>query len=316
MLQYGDLPTPAPGQGEVLVRISASGVNPSDVKARAGTRGGRSRPAFDVVVPHSDGAGTIVDRGPGAERFSVGDRVWLCNGQWRRPMGTAAEYISIDENLVFALPGSVSDRVGAALGIPALTACHAATGYGDLSGRVVLVSGGAGTVGRLAVQFAKHAGAWVIASGRTPSSEEAILSAGADAFVSYESPSFVDDVRQATGDRPVDHAIEVEFGANVDRLTGLLADRATVVAFGSARMQTPPLPFYELLFKGVRLEFLLVYLLTDEERHAAATRVNQLLVAGDLDVRVDSEFALTDCASAHELVERGGHRGAVVLRVN
>lgn len=315
VLRLGDLPVPVPGPGEVLVKLSASGVNPSDVKARGGTRGGNGALPFPLVVPHSDGAGVVVETTSGAERFSPGDRVWVANGQWRRPMGTAAEYIAIDESLVFPLPKTVSFEVGAALGIPALTACHAVTGFGDLAGRVVLLSGGAGTVGRLAVQFAKNAGAFVIASTRTANDAQDVLRAGADRCVSYQSPTFVDDVLQATGGRRIDHAIEVEFGKNIANISELLADRATIVAFGSQRTPEPTLPFYRLLFAGVRVEFLLVYLLSNPERHAAAAEVNTLLARGRLDVRIDRNFPLADCASAHELVETGSRRGSVILQI-
>ncbi|SDL38079.1 NADPH:quinone reductase [Microbacterium azadirachtae] len=315
VLRLGDLDAPVPRSGEVLVRLSASGVNPSDVKARGGIRGGRSALSFPLVVPHSDGAGVIVEPASGSERFSPGDRVWVANGQWQRPMGTAAEYITIDERLVFPLPASTSFAVGAALGIPALTACHAATGFGDLTGRVALVSGGAGTVGRLAIQFAKHAGAFVVASVRDDADAKDVLDAGADRWVRYQSPTFREDVLHATDGRRIDHAIEVEFGANVDHLADLLADRATIVAFGSTRVPEPTIPFYKLLFTGVRLEFLLVYLLSHQERQAAADKISALLERGGLDVRIDREFPLEECATAHELIEAGTRRGAVILRI-
>jgi NADPH2:quinone reductase len=316
VLLYGDRETPFPGQGEVLVQLHASGVNPSDVKARAGVRGGKSELPFPFIVPHSDGAGIVVECGPGCSSRTIpGSRVWISNGQWRRAFGTSAQYIAIDEKLVFPLVDNTSYTTGAALGIPALTACHVTTGFGDVAGRTVLISGGAGTVGRLAVQFAKHAGAFVVASGHGSVDEQRIASAGADAFVDYTSPTFVADVLDTTKGQGVDHAVEVEFGANVENLADLLSDRATVVTYGSARVMRPEMPFYKFLFKGIQLQFVLVYLLTPKERADAAMRINRLLEQGALDVPIHELLPLQDCARAHEIVESGQRSGAVILDV-
>jgi NADPH2:quinone reductase len=315
VLQYGEMPMPAPGPDEVLVRLRASGVNPSDVKARAGLRGGKSSVPFARIVPHSDGAGTIEALGGPSSRFKPGDRVWVANAQWRRAWGTAAEFLVIDESLVFPLPDAVPFEVGAALGIPALTACHAVTGYGPVEGKVVLVSGGAGTVGSLAVQFARQSGAFVVASGSL-ADRERILRTGAHAFVDYRSARLAEEVLRATDGRPLDHVIEVEFGDNIRAVAELLSERSTVVAYGSAKTQKPELPFYTLMFKGVRLELLLVYLLTRQERGAAAARINQLLSNGALDVAVSTVIPLEECARAHEIVESSNRSGAVILQVS
>jgi NADPH:quinone reductase len=315
VLMNGERPTPSPGHGEVLVQLHASGVNPSDVKARAGARGGKSDLAFPFVIPHSDGAGIVVECGPGCDRLTPGSRVWVSNGQWRRASGTAAQYIAINEKLVFPLPGNTSYLTGAALGIPALTACHVTTAFGDVAGRTVLISGGAGTVGRLAVQFARQAGAFVVASGHGSVDKQRIASAGANAFVDYTSSTLVADVLDATKGRQIDHAVEVEFGANVESLVDLLSDRATVVTYGSARVMRPEMPFYKFLFKGIELQFVLVYLLTPEERADAAVRINHLLEQATLDVPIHEVLPLRDCARAHDLVESGQRSGAVLLDV-
>jgi NADPH2:quinone reductase len=315
VLQYGERQTPTPGPGEVLVRLRASGVNPSDVKARAGLRGGKSSMAYPRIIPHSDGAGIIEKLGGPSSRFTPGDRVWIANAQWRRAWGTAAEFLVIDESLAFPLPDPVPFEVGAALGIPALTACHAVTGYGSVEGKVVLVSGGAGTVGSLAVQFARQSGAFVVASGSVADREQ-ILRLGAHAFVDYRSARLVEEVLRATDGRSLDHVVEVEFGDNIQAVAELLSERSTVVAYGSAKTQKPELPFYTLMFKGVRLELLLVYLLTNQERVSAAARINQLLSSGALDVAVSTVIPLEECARAHEIVESGNRSGAVILQTS
>jgi NADPH2:quinone reductase len=94
VLHVGEVDTPQPGPGEVRVRLKTSGVNPSDVKTRAGTA---RKIAFPRVIPHSDGAGEIDAVGAGVPKSRIGERVWTWNGQWKRPFGTAAEYIVVPD---------------------------------------------------------------------------------------------------------------------------------------------------------------------------------------------------------------------------
>ena len=131
VLVVGELPTPSPGRGEVRVRLATSGVNPSDVKSRLGRPLGAER-----VVPHSDGAGTIDAVGADVPARRVGERVWIWNGQWQRPMGTAAEFIVVPDAQAVALPDAIDAAAGACLGIPAMTAFHAvARSTATMSGR-------------------------------------------------------------------------------------------------------------------------------------------------------------------------------------
>ena len=100
VLQVGEQPTPEPGPGEVRVHLKTSGVNPSDWKSRSGRTAPMSAP---LIIPHSDGAGDIDRVGPGVAN-RVGERVWIWNGQWRRPHGTAAEYIVLPPAQAVLLP--------------------------------------------------------------------------------------------------------------------------------------------------------------------------------------------------------------------
>src|SRR5665213_758529 len=159
VMRVGDRPTPQPQAGEVRIHVHASGVNPSDVKARAGARGGL---AYPYVIPHSDGAGVIDSIGSGVDPARIGERVWTWNAAWKRPFGTCAEYVCLPTEQAVVLPRNIDFDAGACLGIPAMTACHAALGDGSLAGKSVLVTGGAGAVGHYAIQFAKWSGARVI----------------------------------------------------------------------------------------------------------------------------------------------------------
>ena len=142
VLTVGEFPTPVPGPGEVRVRVAWSGVNPSEVKARAGART-RSLP-FPRIIPHSDGAGVIDLVGEDVPASRSGERVWVWNAAWMRPAGTAAQYVVLPSEQAVLLPESTELAVGACLGIPALTAYHAVTCDGGVAGRQVLGAGGAG----------------------------------------------------------------------------------------------------------------------------------------------------------------------------
>ena len=156
VLELGEMTTPTPGPGEVLVRLRTSAINPSDVKKRAG-----SFPNLlddGPVVPNSDGAGIIDAVGDGIDPDRVGERVWIYQAQYARRLGTAAQFVAIDAVRAPVLPGGVGFDVGACLGIPAMTAHRCVFADGDVSGQAVLVTGGAGRVGHYAVQWASLAG--------------------------------------------------------------------------------------------------------------------------------------------------------------
>ena len=166
VLRLDEIKTPGAGPGEVRVKLAASGVNPSDVKARQGTT---RKIAWPQVIPHSDGAGVIDQVGSGVLSSRIGERVWVWNGQWKRAFGTAAEYIVLPAAQAVRLPDDVSFEAGACLGIPAMTAVHAVTLAGAARDTTLFISGGAGSVSQYAIQFAKMSGAKVIT---TISSEE------------------------------------------------------------------------------------------------------------------------------------------------
>lgn len=313
VLTLEDLPTPDPAPGEVLVRLATSGANPSDVRARAGGRPGVPVPPWPKIIPHSDGAGTIEAVGDGIDAGRIGERVWIWNGQWQRPFGTAAEYIALPAEQAVRLPEVTSFEAGAAMGIPGLTAVHAVLGQGPVEGKVVLVSGGAGTVGRLAVQVAAAHGAEVIATARGDGIEAA-RTAGAHHVIDYTADDLADRIRAATQGRDVDHIVEVEFGENIATDAKVIAMNGTISAYGSAKAMSPVTPFYELMFRAVTLEHVLVYVLTPEKRARAIATVTDLLERQILDPRIADIMDLADCARAHDIIAAGGRAGSIILR--
>lgn len=315
VLKLEDIPTPAPLPGEVLVRLQVSGVNPSDNRARAGGRPGVTEPPFPKIIPHSDGSGIVEAVGEGVSSTRIGERVWIWNGQWQRAFGTAAEYIALPQEQAVALPGDVSFDEGAILGIPGMTACHAVLGGGPVRDRIVLVSGGAGTVGRLAIQVATASGARVLATARGDSGMEAARAAGAEKVFDYSDDTLAEQILDWTDGRPVDRIVEVEFGRNVETNTRIIAERGTIAAYGSAQEMTPVLPFYPLMFKAVTIDLVLVYLLSREERTVTVDNLTGLLKRRALDFRISEVLRLEECARAHDIVAEGARAGSVLLKI-
>ncbi|WP_299586924.1 NADPH:quinone reductase [uncultured Tateyamaria sp.] len=314
VLALVDLPTPAPGPGDVLVELAVSGVNPSDVKARGGTRPGVTKPPFDQIIPHSDGAGTIVAVGDQTDSDRVGQRVWIWNGQWQRPQGTAATHIVVPSEQAVPLPDGVTFETGAILGIPGLTAAEAVFGQGDVKGKTVLVQGGAGTVGLLAVQLAKWGGAHVIATARGAGADAA-RAAGADAVIDYGDAELAQAILQHNNNQPVDHIVEVELGINIDTDAAVIAPNGTISVYGSAKDMQPSMPFGPLLFKAVTIDILLIYLLPLKARQQAIARLHAALADGALTCPVARVYELADTAEAHVAVEQGGRAGAILVDV-
>lgn len=315
VLRLEELPVPAPAAGEVLVRLHTSGVNPSDIRARAGGRPGVTEPPFPKIIPHSDGAGVIEAVGEDVPANRIGERVWIWNGQWQRAFGTAAEYISLPSDQAVRLPDHVSFEEGAVLGIPGLTACHAVLGGGPVDGRKVLVSGGAGTVGRLAIQVAAASGAKVFSTVRGAEALETAKKAGAHEVFDYSAENLPDQILEATGGAPIDRIIEVKFGMNVETNTRIIAERGTIAAYGSAKDMTPTLPFYPLMFKAVTIDLVLVYILSDSERAVTVANLLGLLERNALEFQISDVLKLEDCASAHDMIAAGNRSGSVLLKV-
>jgi NADPH2:quinone reductase len=305
---------PEPGPGEVRVHVAWSGVNPSDVKSRAGTRS-KTLP-FARIVPHSDGAGIIDAVGDGVPASRMGERVWIWNAAWGRADGTAAEWIMLPSAQAVALPHGVPLDVGACLGIPALTACHAVGVDGGVAGKRVLVAGGAGAVGHYVVQMARLSGASSVIA--TISSEEKAAharAAGADAVIDYRREDVVARVMDATQGQGVDCIIEVDFAANAALDLAALAPEGRIVVYGSGASDVS-VPFVPAILKNARMSFFIVYNLSADDRARAVRQLHAWLEAGALQHTIALRLPLEQIVQAHEAVEAGRAIGNVVLRVS
>ena len=311
VLRIGEQSEPVPGPGEVRVRLRASGVNPSDWKVR---RGGFGRGLMaPLIIPHSDGAGDIDQIGPGvADR--VGERVWIWNGQWKRPHGTAAEYIVVPQAQAVRLPADTGYAEAACLGIPALTALQAVRLSGIDAGSIVLIAGGAGSVAHYAIQLAKLRGATVITTVSNDTKAEHARRAGADHIVNYRTDDVGAQIKALTGDRGVDAVIELDLSSNAKLYPSILRPHATVVVYGMAANEAT-LPSLWLMQNSITLRLFLVYDMSDDDRSAVIDELTKLLEQGCLLHTIARRLPLEEIAEAHELVERGDLIGNVVLDI-
>lgn len=314
VLQVGELDTPSAGPGEVLVKLTTSGVNPSDVKKRAGSFANLLDDG--LVIPNSDGAGVIEAVGEGVSDKRIGQRVWVFQAQYARRFGTAAEYVAIDAGRAPQLPDAADFEVGACLGIPVMTAHRCVFADGDVAGQRILVTGGAGRVGHYAVQWASRAGATVIATASNDTDEAACRDAGAHHVVNHRANDFVEAIMQATGGTPVDRIIDVEFGANLPVSVEVLRVGGTIATYSSTQISEPKLPFFQMMYKDITVRMIIVYAMPESAKQQAIEDIEKALTEGALQHRIAYTLDLADIVTANEIVEQGRIRGAVILTID
>jgi NADPH2:quinone reductase len=324
VLRLVDRDLPEPGPGEVRVRVAVSGVNPTDWQARSGAGHVKQ---FAEVTPHLDGAGTVDAVGEGVDRGRIGQRVWLYMAAAGRPTGTAAEFTVVPADRAVPLPDEAGFDVGAALGVPALTAHRALTvaedgprrlGPGALDGKVVLAAGGAGAVGHAVIQLARWAGATVVSTVSGPQKAALATAAGAHHVVDYRAGDPAAGIRAAAPDG-VDIVAEVALGANLALDLAVLRTRGTIAVYGNVGGGPVPLDVPPAMVANARLQFLILYLAGQEARDAAVEDVAAAVRAGALPVGAEHglplvRFPLDRTADAHRAVE-GGAVGKVVVDV-
>lgn len=310
VLVTGELPTPEPGLGQVRVRLEASGVNPSDTYRRAG----RVPPDYPRVVPNSDGAGVVDKVGEAVSSAWVGRRVWLYNGQRNgRWMGTAAEYIALDVDLVTPLPDHVSFAEGATLGIPAMTAHGCVFAAGPVQGRTLLVTGGAGAVGHYAVQLAVWAGARVIATVSSAEKADRALAGGAEHVINYRSEDVAARVREITGGAGVDHVVDVDLGGNLDAVLDSVRGNGSIAYYATSGNQVPTIDLRRLMFLNLTVRGFVLPTSPHATRKRAQTDIAAWVRTPGRILSVAGEFPLYQAADAHLAVEAGGKVGTVVV---
>jgi len=315
VLVFGEMPDPEPGPGEVRIRVVASGINPGDVRKRQNSFGvGMPYPR---IIPHSDGAGVIDRVGDDVAATRIGQRVWCYGAQTYRSFGTAAECVVVPAPQAVPLSDAVSFEQGACLGIAGITAHRAVHVAGDVKERTVLVQGGAGAVGFSAAGLARLAGARVIATVRSAGDAPVAQRAGAHHVVRTEGRSTSEVVAElgALATDGVDHVVEVAFDANVNVDVELLKVGGSLSTYATVASE-PPIPFWPMAFKNLRIFFLGSDDFPASAKADAAHAVNAMLEAGWPGFEISERYPLERAADAHESVERRRTGGRVILQVS
>ena len=308
VLQFGETAMPHPAANEVLVKVCASGVNPSDVKTRAGARGEMS---FARQIPHSDGAGIIEATGRNISESRIGERVWLWNAAIKRSFGTCAQYIALPAKQVVPLDSQTSFTAGACFGVPLMTAVYGACSGEKIKGKTILITGGAGAVGFYAIQAAKFFGAKVITTVSNEEKKAHAALANPDNIINYKSEDVAERVLEITDGAGVDRIMEVEFGGNAETSLKVIKPGGVIVGYGSAACPTPALPFYPLMFKNISLRMFLIYGIGAIARKKTITAIQKM--EPHLIHAVAKTHPLSKTAEAHQLVESGKVIGNIVV---
>jgi NADPH:quinone reductase len=314
-LIVGEMPDPEPGNGEVRIALTVSGVNPGDVKKRSGWQG--SPMAFPRVIPHSDGA-DLVDSVGANSTDRVGERVWCYGAQSYRPFGTAAEYVVVPAELAVPLgprdaarPADI-DEQASCLGIAGITAHRAVFADGPVSGLTVLVHGAAGGVGSLATQLAWRDGATVLAVVLNDDQRAKAERIGARHVFLSDAPALADDIRQVAP-AGVHRIAEVDLAAHIDLDTEILAIGGVISSYSSSA-DRPTIPYWSLGFKDTVLRLLGSDDFPPAVKADAARVLTEALLDGSLRSDIAARFPLEQIASAHELAE-SGVQGRVVIEI-
>lgn len=308
-----DVPRPEAAAGQVLVRIAATSVNTVDTKICAAGEDMPLSPALPAILG-MDFAGTIEAVGDAVEGFAVGDEVYGCAGGLPGLPGTLAEYIAADARLVAHKPATLSMREAAAVPLVGITAAEGLERAAVRAGQKVLIHGGTGGVGHVAVQLAVQRGAEVYATGGSDAALSAIEAMGATG-INYRDTEVADYVERYTGGRGFD----VVFDTVGDR--NMLNSFAAAALNGQVVTTTTmlKLDLLEAHLKGLSIHvvFMLIPMLHDhgrEEHHRILTELARSTDAGAYRPLMDkSAFTVTDVAAAHAHLASGQAMGKIVL---
>jgi NADPH2:quinone reductase len=324
VLTLVDKPINEPGPGEVRVRIHRSGINPTDWKSRRGS--GDQTPVDPPQVPGQDGAGVVDAVGQGVEAALIGLRVWIWEAAFQRREGTSQEFALVPVHHVVTLPDSASFDLGASLGVPFLTAHRCLTvtedgplrlGPGTLSGRTVLVAGGAGAVGNAAIQLARWSDATVIATISSPRKAQLAAAAGADHVIDYRAQDVVAEIKKIVPGG-VNTIVEVSGTRNAAIDAQVLAPHASVAMYADDGGAEITIPVRSQMVPNARWQFVLVYTVPSDAKARALGDVAAAVLDGA--VRIGDEaglpihhFPLEQTAAAHEAVENATVGKVIVI---
>lgn len=314
VIRYGELPTPEPREGEVLVQVAAASLNPIDTYIRAGAV---AMPRPSPFIPGCDLAGRVVKLGAGVRRFRVGDRVWGSNQGLLGRQGTFAEYAAVHEDWLYPIPEGVSEQEAAAVALVGITAHLGLFRCAKLErGEIIFVNGGTGGVGSMVVQMAKAIGARVITTVGNEEKAKLCREWGADLVLNYKTDDLVAAIKKFTNGAGVHVWYETQREPDYDRMVECtrLRGRLVVIAGRQARPPFPHGPFY---VKDLTLYGYAMFNASAEEQRRCAEDINRWLAERKLRVPIGRVFRFSQAAEAHRLQEENtlGKAGTLVGKI-
>jgi putative PIG3 family NAD(P)H quinone oxidoreductase len=309
-LHIAELPDPVPGHGEVLISVAASGVNRADIHQREGNypapKGAPEWPGLEV-------SGTVIDRGAGVSDIQLGERVCaLLAG------GGYAEKVTVAAGLVMTVPQNV--RLDDAAALPEAIATVWSTVFmsaGLRAGETLLVHGGSGGIGTMAIQLARSLGCRVAVTSGSESKLAACGDLGADILINYRTQDFVDELLRATDGEGADVILDPVGGAYLDRNLRVLARYGRIELIANQSAVAGELSVGRLMAKWgtIRASTLRARTLADKESIIASVRANAwpLVESGLVVPIVDEKFSLEAAHLAHKKMESGKHIGKLLL---
>lgn len=311
-----ELPTPVPGVGEVLVKVAASGVNPLDIKIKSG-QAAHAKPVLPAILG-IDLAGTIVQVGAGVNNFSVGDEVYGMTGGIAGIPGSLAEYAAVDANLIARKPHNLSMHNAAAVPLIFITAWEGLVDRANVGpGKKVLIHGGAGGVGHIAIQIAKARGAEVFSTA-SPNQHEMVKAFGAQP-IDYKQVPVQEYVDQYTGGEGFDIVLDTVGGETLDAsfkaVKQYYGHVVSILGWGTHALA--PLSFKGATYSGV---FTLYPLISGKGRKHHGEIMQQataMIEAGQLVPYVDpTKFAPSQIEEAYQTLQNGINKGKVVVDID
>jgi NADPH2:quinone reductase len=310
VLEWATTDKPAPGSDEILVQVTAAGINFIDVYHRVGLY-----PLDLPFTPGAEGAGVVAEVGPGVAGLAVGDRV-----AWAGPLGAYGEYVTLPADRVVPVPDPVGLDLAAAVMLQGMTAHYLCGDTFPLAeSDTCLIHAGAGGVGHLLVQLAKRRGATVFTTVSTRSKADLARRVGADHVINYGEVDFVEAIREIGGPKPLDVVYDGIGADTVDRGMELLRPRGMMVMFGNASGPPPHIDPIRLMNLGslyVTRPTLRTYVASRDDLERRASDLFAWISDGTLELHIGARFPAADAADAHRALESRSTTGKVLLDVD
>jgi NADPH:quinone reductase len=309
VLKLEEVPDPAPGPGQVLVRVHSAGVNPFDTYMRTGTYA--IKPPLPYT-PGTDGAGVVEALGQGVAGIDIGARVFFGGTATHKAYGAYAQLVLCAPQQLHALPERLTFSQGAGVGVPYVTAWRALHDRGRLQpGETLFVHGASGGVGLAATQIARAWGATVIGTASTPDGLDAVRAQGAHLVLNHRDTGYLDALKDLTGGRGPDVILENLANVNLDNdLTALAFGGRIVVVGNRGRIEIDP---RKAMSKDAAIVGMALWNTSPSDWTRAYRAIEAGLESGTLAPLVSVEMPLADAARSHELILEPGAKGKIVL---